>query len=165
MPNNLKSGVIISEREIPFDYFDLIEKKSSKKVFSDNIYKTDLSYGKFNHCYTFGFSDVSSPGEYIIKIGSESSYPFYIGDAYPLHLHSQIAYFNNSYLPGALTGGAASVQILNTYYIESSDSTYSNFNSDSESYYDDWNDYITNEPKICGKATALFVFGFLSRVK
>lgn len=93
------------------------------------------------------------------------SFIYEIGDAYSLHLHSQIAYFNNSYLLGALTGGAVYEQILNTYNIERSDSTYSNFNSDSEAYYDDWNDYIINEPTIFGNTTAFFIFGFLSPVK
>ena len=30
-------------------------------------------------------------------------------------------------------------------------------------FYDDWNDYITNEPTIVGNATALFVYGYYSK--
>jgi len=70
LPNDLKSDVIISQREITFDYFDMIDKKSGNKVLFDELYKTDLSHGKFNHCYAFNFADVCLPGEYIIKIGS-----------------------------------------------------------------------------------------------
>ena len=85
-----------------------------------------------------------------------------IGERFPSHLHSQVAFFNNGYLPGALSAGASSISIINKYKIERSDSTYSFSNSESVQYFDDWNDYITNEPTIFGNATALFVFGYFS---
>ena len=39
---------------------------------------------------------------------------------------------------------------------------YDRFNSDEIKYYDDYKDFVTNEPTIAGNATALFVFGYLS---
>ena len=85
-----------------------------------------------------------------------------IGKLFPKHLHSQIAKFNNGYQPGALSAGAATELILNDYTIVHSDSSYSYFNSEDIEYYDDWNDFITNEATIFSNATALFIFGYFS---
>ncbi|MFB3057817.1 MAG: glycoside hydrolase family 9 protein [Ignavibacteriaceae bacterium] len=88
-----------------------------------------------------------------------------IGEKYPEHIHSQIAFFNYGNLPGALSAGGAPVSIINKYEIARSDSSFSFFNSQSVAYFDDWNDYITNEATIFGNATALFVYGYFSNRK
>jgi len=88
-----------------------------------------------------------------------------IGEEYPEHIHSQIAFFNNGNLPGALSAGGAPVSIINKYEIDRSDSSFSFFNSQSAVYFDDWNDYLTNEATIFGNATALFVYGYFSNRK
>ena len=85
-----------------------------------------------------------------------------IGKIFPKHLHSQIAKFNNGCQPGALSAGAAPKLILNNYTIVHSDSSYSYFNSEDIEYYDDWNDFITNEATIFSNATAIFIFGYFS---
>ena len=85
-----------------------------------------------------------------------------IGKLFPKHLHSQIAKFNNGYQPGALSAGAAPKLILDTYNLVHSDFSYSYFNSEDVEYYDDWNDFITNEATIFSNATALFIFGYFS---
>ena len=86
-----------------------------------------------------------------------------IGKTYPVRLHSQIGFLNNGYLPGAISSGPASLQILEKYSINRSSGWYDRFNSGRIRYFDDYNDYITNEPTIAGNATGLFVFGFFSR--
>ena len=88
-----------------------------------------------------------------------------IGEEYPEHIHSQIAFFKNGNLPGALSAGGAPVSIINKYEIARSDSSFSCFNSQAVEYFDDWNDYITNEATIFGNATALFVYGYFSNRK
>lgn len=88
-----------------------------------------------------------------------------IGSNFPEHIHSQIAFFNHGNLPGALAAGAAPVSIINKYNISHTDTSFSFFNSQFEAYFDDWNDYITNEATIFGNATALFVFGYFSNRK
>ena len=88
-----------------------------------------------------------------------------IGEKYPEHIHSQIAFFNKGNLPGALSAGGAPVSIINEYEIARSDSSFSLFNSQSAAYFDDWNNYITNEATIFGNATALFVYGYFSKRK
>ncbi len=90
------------------------------------------------------------------------SFIYNIGFRYPLHLHSQIAYFHNGYLPGALSAGPAPQALLKSFNINRQNFKYNAFNSDSTKYYDDRNDYITNEPTIVGNATAVFVYGYFS---
>ncbi len=89
------------------------------------------------------------------------SFIYNIGKVFPQHLHSQVAYFHNGYLPGALSAGPAPESILKHYDIKRTNFKYDLFNSDDIKYYDDRMDYITNEPTIVGNATALFVFGNL----
>ncbi len=91
------------------------------------------------------------------------SFIYNIGTNFPLHLHSQIAHFNNGYLPGALSAGPAPISVINQYKIERTNFSYDKFNTKDVKYYDDEMDYITNEPTLVGNATALFVFGTLSR--
>ena len=87
------------------------------------------------------------------------------GKKYPEHIHSQIAFFNDGNLPGALSAGGAPISIINKYEITRTDTSFSFFNSQFAAYYDDWNDYITNEATIFGNSTALFVYGYFSNRK
>ena len=68
------------------------------------------------------------------------------------------------YLPGALSAGPAPEVILNNYNIIRKNHAFDLFNTEQSEYYDDFNDYITNEPTISGNATALFVLGFYSNM-
>ncbi len=87
-----------------------------------------------------------------------------IGSFYPKQLHSQIAFFRNGYHPGALTAGPAPKSILSNYSIERKNTSYFDiFNYDDAIFYDDWQDYVTNEPAIVSNATAVFVFGNLQQ--
>ncbi len=90
------------------------------------------------------------------------SFIYNIGSRFPEHLHSQVAYFNNGYLPGAMSAGPAPEAILKNYKIEDNRHTYDNFNTPTVKYFDDNRNYITNEPTITGNATAVFVYGFYS---
>lgn len=89
------------------------------------------------------------------------SFIYNIGTKFSKNLHSQIAFFNDGYLPGALTAGPAPSNILEKYKIQRLNTEH-DFNSHLIMYFDDRMDYITNEPTIVGNATALFVFGILS---
>jgi len=89
------------------------------------------------------------------------SFIYNIGSTFPKHLHSQIAYFHDGYLPGALSAGPSPESVLKNYDIKRENFQYDIFNSDDVKYYDDRWDYVTNEPTIVGNATALFVFGYL----
>ncbi len=88
------------------------------------------------------------------------SFIYNIGSNFSKNLHSQVAYFNNGYLSGALVGGPVPFNILKNYNINRLNKDYDPFNSDEIKYFDDRMDYLTNEPTIVGNATVLFVFGF-----
>jgi len=90
------------------------------------------------------------------------SFIYNIGKESVRNLHSQIAYFNNGYLPGGLSAGPAPMSVLKDFKINRTDTKYDFFNTDSLKYYDDRNDFITNEPTISGNATAVFVYGYYS---
>jgi endoglucanase len=86
-----------------------------------------------------------------------------IGEIYPRNLHSQVAYFRRGYLPGALSAGPAPADLLQNHSISRKlPGKYDSFNTGTGRYYDDYNDFITNEPTITGNATAVFVFGYFS---
>jgi hypothetical protein len=89
------------------------------------------------------------------------SFIYNIGTKFSKNLHSQVAFFNNGYLPGALTAGPAPSNLLGKYKIQRLNND-NEFNTADIKYFDDRMDYITNEPTIVGNATALFVFGVLS---
>jgi hypothetical protein len=90
------------------------------------------------------------------------SFIYNIGKESVRNLHSQVAYFHNGYLPGGLSAGPAPMSVLKDFKIDRTNSKYDFFNTDSVKYYDDRNDYITNEPTISGNATAVFVYGYYS---
>lgn len=86
------------------------------------------------------------------------SFIYNIGSRFTKHFHSQVGYFNGGYLPGAVAAGPAPAEMLKGYNIQRSNFVYDKFNSPEVKYYDDRNDYVTNEPTIVSNATALFVF-------
>jgi len=90
------------------------------------------------------------------------SFIYNIGTEFTRHFHSQIAYFDGGYLPGALSAGPAPENLLKNYNIVNSNHQYDLFNTDKIKYYDDISNYITNEPTISSNATALFVFGYFA---
>lgn len=77
--------------------------------------------------------------------------------------HHQIAYFKGR-LPGGFSAGPATKEFVEKAKIpfDKSDK-YSRFQTHDSYYRDDRNDYITNEPTITGNATAIFVFGAVSK--
>jgi hypothetical protein len=92
------------------------------------------------------------------------SFVYNIGTHFSQYFHSQVAYFNNGYLPGAVAAGPIGMEKLKNYAIpyEKSDPFF-HFQTDSSVYRDDRMDYITNEPTITANATAVFVMGYYSK--
>jgi hypothetical protein len=90
------------------------------------------------------------------------SFIYNIGSAFTKHFHSQVAFFNGGYLPGALSAGPAPESLLKNHKFDHPVSSLDYFNTDFVKYYDDISNYITNEPTISSNATALFVYGYYS---
>ena len=93
------------------------------------------------------------------------SFIYNIGSDYAKHFHSQVAYFNNGRLTGAIAAGPISKNKLDQYNIEYENpmDKYEIFQTKNSYYRDDRMDYITNEPTITANATAIFVFGYYSQ--
>jgi len=91
------------------------------------------------------------------------SFIYNIGKNYTRKFHSQIAFFRDGYLPGAVSAGPAPKSVLDNYKIERAETKESEFNSSDVLYFDDKNDFITNEPTIVSNATAIFVFGEIAK--
>lgn len=89
------------------------------------------------------------------------SFIYGIGNNFPKQTHSQIAYFNKGYLPGALVGGPAPKNLFEGRNIEFKN-TRRKFEYKDIVYSDSFDNYINNEPTISGNATALFVYGYYS---
>ncbi|MDP4175242.1 MAG: glycoside hydrolase family 9 protein [Bacteroidota bacterium] len=86
-----------------------------------------------------------------------------IGSFYPRNFHSQVAYFNNGRLPGAVASGAVTAKKFADFKIKLSQTDrLKQFQTSRLVYHDDRNDFLTNEPTITTNATALFVMGFFS---
>ncbi|MGE5365620.1 MAG: glycoside hydrolase family 9 protein [Bacteroidota bacterium] len=89
------------------------------------------------------------------------SFIYNIGSNPVKRLHSQIAYFTHGRIPGAMAGGPVKRELFEKQKIklEQNDGA-AEFQSSAAVFYDDRNDYLTNEPAISSNATALFVFGY-----
>jgi len=89
------------------------------------------------------------------------SFIYGVGHNFPKQTHSQIAFFNKGYLPGALIGGPAPKSLFEGRSIELKKSN-RKFDYKDVIYFDSYDNYINNEPTISGNATALFVYGYYS---
>ncbi|MDP2362466.1 MAG: glycoside hydrolase family 9 protein, partial [Ignavibacteria bacterium] len=65
------------------------------------------------------------------------SFIYNIGTNFSKSLHSQVAFFNNGYLPGGLAAGPSPADILGKYHINRTNYVFDEFNSDNVKYYDD----------------------------
>jgi len=90
------------------------------------------------------------------------SFIYGVGRKFPQRMHSQVGFFRNGFLPGALTAGPAPQLVIDKYRINRKNLEYEKFNSENGKFYDDFQDFVTNEPTISGNATAIFVYGFFS---
>jgi hypothetical protein len=86
------------------------------------------------------------------------SFVYGFGKNHVKRFHSQVAYFNGGYLPGAISAGPAPKSLLAAMDIKRTPNELTKFNSDETQFFDDRLDYVTNEPTIATNATAVFVF-------
>lgn len=86
-----------------------------------------------------------------------------IGKNFTRNFHHQISHFKGR-LPGGFAAGPASREFVekSKMPLDKFDK-YARFQSNDSYYRDDRNDYVTNEPTITGNATAIFVYGVLSK--
>ncbi|MCX7835802.1 MAG: glycoside hydrolase family 9 protein [bacterium] len=83
------------------------------------------------------------------------------GNEYPKYPHHQIAYLKKISLPAAIMGGFISKSAYAPFQIvrESKD-RFAAFQNDTVVYYDDYQDFLTNEPTIGNNAQCLFIMAW-----
>ncbi len=89
------------------------------------------------------------------------SFIYNIGSRTVRQMHHQVSHFRNNYLPGGISAGPAPRELLKNYQINRTNNALNRFNSQEVLYFDDREDYLSNEPTIVTNATAIFVFGWL----
>ncbi len=158
------------------EYFNIIKNK--------NLFGTILDYGWGSNNTILGIAlqsillkKISSNFEYDSLIIYQRDYIFgrnqwgvsfisNIGFEFAKNFHSQLAYLNNSFLPGAVAAGPVSKNSFSKYKIEiEGKDRFNKFQTTEAVYFDDRMDYVTNEPTITANATALFVIGWFSERK
>lgn len=80
LPQDVKSAVILSYKELEGKRYLVKESKSNKSVFANKIKEKNTIYGSFKYTYNIDFSEVKANGEYFIEIDGKKSYTFAIGD-------------------------------------------------------------------------------------
>lgn len=78
LPDDIKSFVVLSTKNLQGYDFEIINTKTNKKVFESVIKNNSGVYGSFRYTYNIDFSEVKENGEYEIYIGKIKSYPFRI---------------------------------------------------------------------------------------
>ncbi|MCF8242035.1 MAG: glycoside hydrolase family 9 protein [Melioribacteraceae bacterium] len=81
------------------------------------------------------------------------------GSNYSKSFHHQISFLKNIELPGGFAAGPVTREIFEKYEINLENEDWlKDFQTDEAIYFDDRNDYLTNEPTIVANATAIFAF-------
>ncbi len=80
LPDDIKSFVVLSTKNLEGNDLEIINTKTNKKVFESIIKNNSGVYGSFNYTYNIDFSEVKENGEYEIFIGKIKSYPFRISE-------------------------------------------------------------------------------------
>ncbi len=77
-PGEIKTAVILSDKNLTGKRFFLVDKIGNVQVFSDFIKKKLNKYADFNFVYEIDFSDFKDTGKFFIRIGNSVSPEFTI---------------------------------------------------------------------------------------
>ena len=81
LPNDIKTGVILSRINLSGIKYSVRDYNSDEILFEKNLSQSPYDYGKFNFCYEIDFTELKLDGKYYIQIEDQKSYPFSIGDS------------------------------------------------------------------------------------
>jgi len=80
LPNDIKSGIILSNIELTEMQFKLINSNNNKFEYEGKIGNNEGKFGNFKYSYKFFFSDFNKLGNYKIALKSYRSFNFEIGN-------------------------------------------------------------------------------------
>lgn len=87
LPDDIKTAVILSEKNLEGKKVDIVERKSNKNILTQQIKRNFGTYGNFRNTYQIDFSRLKNIGEYYISIDGKKSDPFIISREYSLLPH------------------------------------------------------------------------------
>lgn len=79
LPEDVKSGVILSDHSLNKLDYSIVNSKTNKSVYNGQVFNSVTTYGNFRFTYRFQFTELTETGTYIFIIGNKKSYPFKIG--------------------------------------------------------------------------------------
>jgi len=80
LPNDIKTAIVFSNRDLSNKNFKVINQNSKKEVFSDRLNINKGIWGNFKNHYSIDFSKVESNGEYYLEIDGAKSFQFSISN-------------------------------------------------------------------------------------
>lgn len=80
LPNEFKTAVVISNVKLDGSKANIINVYNKNSVGSYRIQNNKGMYGNFKYSYIIDFSEVSTPGKYIIQINNNKSYSFSVNE-------------------------------------------------------------------------------------
>jgi len=80
LPDDIKTAVILSEKNLEGKKVDIVERKSNKNILTQQIKRNFGTYGNFRNTYQIDFSRLKNIGEYYISIDGKKSDPFIISN-------------------------------------------------------------------------------------
>ncbi len=80
LPDDIKSGIILSTVPLENLKLEIIGLKNAHKKFYPKYYNTGFKHGRYSYTYKFDFSGLKESGKYIISAGEITSYTFEIGE-------------------------------------------------------------------------------------
>ncbi|MFH0733961.1 MAG: glycoside hydrolase family 9 protein [bacterium] len=93
LPNDLKSGVILSNTNLSNKKIKLIKEINNKEVLSFILGNSIGVYGNFKYSYTFDFSKLVNHGKYFVELENVKSQKFEISDKVFNHVVDSLMVF------------------------------------------------------------------------
>jgi len=78
LPNDMKTAVVLTNRNLDDSEFELVNSNSNKSEFKGKLQNYGTSYAGFSNSYIIDFTKVKSNGRYFLQIEDKKSFSFEI---------------------------------------------------------------------------------------
>ncbi len=94
-PENIKSALVFSNRNLSNEKFFVYDKIADVAVFSDRLEKTSEHFKNFKYSYRLNFTDLQDEGKYFVRILNSESPTFVIDNsAYSILTNKLLKFFS-----------------------------------------------------------------------
>lgn len=80
LPNDFKTAVVLTNRNLDNSYFELINSDTKKIILKDKLQNFGESYASFSNAYLIDFSNVKTKGKYFLQVEGKKSFSFEIAE-------------------------------------------------------------------------------------